>query len=132
MKRKSYKEYHYKRITNAVDESLKELDRQLRLTISTPSYWDGFEQSVTYRKNGSVVVGAFRNIIDTGALASSQSTNINNGTMVVEWSSSETPISGVFYGMRTKNSYIPGRDWISKTLYENWNFGEYLMSQLER
>ena len=129
---KSNRDYHERRIKSAVNASLLELDRQLRLTIATPSYWDGFDESVTRRKNGTIVVGGFRNIIDTGELASSQTTEINNGSMVVEWSSSTTPISGVFFGHRTKSGYVEGRDWISKTLYENWDFGSYLVAQLSK
>lgn len=118
MRKKSNRYKLKQKYQDAFENTAKRFDRALRDTIALPRHWQGFEDSVTYRSNGTIVRGAFRNIIDEGNLASSQTTIITNGTMMTTWQSSETPVLSVFFGHRTATGYVAGRDWIEVTLEE--------------
>jgi hypothetical protein len=92
--------------------------------ILTPHYWEGFENSVTHRQNGEIVVGAYRNIFDLGNLSHSQKMTINNTTATLTWDGlGITPVASVFFGDRTTDAYIPGRNWVEVAL-DNVNLRE--------
>lgn len=118
MRKKSFRPQIRRKYEDAFEETARKFDMALRDAISIPRHWAGFEDSVTHRSNGSVVRGAFRNIIDEGNLSSSQTTTITNGTMLTSWQSSDTPVLSVFFGHRTANGYVAGRDWIEVALEE--------------
>jgi hypothetical protein len=126
MRKKSYKRQIQAKAKDAFGKTSQSFDQVLKNTITIPRNWDGFENSRTVRANGDVVVGAFRNIFDLGNLYSSQTTQINNGTMYVSWSSSETPVLSVFFGHRTATGYVPGRDWIQAALEEFDVVGDFI------
>ena len=120
MRFKSNRE-HFKRIAREAQlQTAKELDKRFRERIEQPYYWDGFEGRTTYRQNGEVVVGALRNIRDTGSLAVSQDMNIKGeGTIVFNWDGNgHTPVVDVYFGRRTATSYIPGRAWVDTVMAE--------------
>jgi hypothetical protein len=85
--------------------------------IKTPHYWQGFENSITHRQNGEVVVGAYRNILDLGNLSNSQQMSISGNTAAISWDGlGITPVVQVFFGDRTSDYYIPGRNWVEVAL----------------
>jgi hypothetical protein len=85
--------------------------------INTPHYWEGFENSVTSRQNGEVVVGAYRDIFDLGNLSRSQQMTISNATATISWDGlGITPVVSVFFGDRTADTYTPGRNWVDLAL----------------
>jgi len=92
VKIRSNHDYVLARYKQAVETMFIQFDDKLREVISTPRNWAGFEGSITQRQNGETVIGAFRNIIDTSELASSQTTAITNGSLAVSWSSQTTPV----------------------------------------
>lgn len=114
---KSYKTQVLKRSRKAFAETAIALNQANQEVISQPQYWPGFENSVTYRQNGEVVRGAFRDIFDLGNIATSQTLNLDTGKASITWDgNSETPVLAVFYGFRTSETYVPGRNWIERAL----------------
>ena len=80
--------------------------------IREPRFWKGFENSTTYRQNGEVVQGAFRNIADSYDLANSQTLTFQGDNASLTWGSSgETPVQAVYFGHRSEDSFTPGRRW---------------------
>jgi hypothetical protein len=72
MKRTSHRAKLEQRIERAVSVMGDRYDQQLHTGIRRPRSWpEGF--GTTYRENGEVVEGSFRNIFDTGELDNSQS-----------------------------------------------------------
>lgn len=72
MKRISYRADLEKRIDKAVAVMSDRYDQQLHVVIRQPRQWpQGF--GTTYRENGEVVQGSFRNVFDQGTLDNSQS-----------------------------------------------------------
>lgn len=103
-----------KAINKAFIHTAETLDTKFQEIISEPRYWSGFEESITYRANGSVVMGAFRNIEDLGNLKSSQDMTFKLNSVVYSWDGEGvTPVLSVFYGHRTESGFVPGRDWIT-------------------
>lgn len=85
--------------------------------IGTPHYWEGFEDSITHRKNGEAVVGAYRNILDLSNLSNSQILSISGTTATLTWDGlGLTPAVDVFFGVRSATTYIPGRNWVELAL----------------
>jgi len=81
--------------------------------IREPRRWPGFENFRTIRSDGSVVQGAFRNIVDTEDLANSQQTTTIAPTLYnISWGGGSTPALGVHGGQVTEDGFfIPGRPW---------------------
>ena len=90
----------------------KELEIEATKALSDKNYWSGFEGRLTRRKNGDIVIGARRNIIDRGGLIDSQKlvvTKKENGTVY----STELRYSAPHYRfVRLGTKDIPGRDWV--------------------
>lgn len=85
-----------------------------QLVLIGRRYWRGFEGRVTRRKNGEVVVGAYRNIKDLGNLARGQEVrNVGNFKVQFVWTGSgKTPPIVVHEGATLKNgTRIPARRW---------------------
>ena len=81
--------------------------------ISEPRQWgDGF--GTTHRKNGEVVSGGNRNIVDLANLKDSQKLTYPDALKAsLEWDGGgETPVSSVYFGYSTKSGRIPGRPWV--------------------
>lgn len=80
--------------------------------ISEPRQWpDGF--GVTHRRNGEVVIGSNRNIVDMGNLRRSQSMTREGYKTTYQWDGmGETPPIIVHEGATlTNNKQIPPRRW---------------------
>jgi hypothetical protein len=72
MKRTSHRAALERRIERAAAVMGDRYDQQLHVVIRQPRNWPtGF--GTTYRENGEVVKGSFRNVFDTGELDNSQS-----------------------------------------------------------
>ena len=124
MRRVSRRNVLNKAINSALKKSLDELYQEFQRVIREPRQWDGFENSTTYRANGSVVVGSFRNIEDLGNLLSSQKLDLDGNNATFSWDGNGiTPVVDVFFGRRTETGYIPGRDWIREAL-DDYDFAE--------
>ena len=103
----------------AFKRTANDLNEALHSTIVSPRNWSGFEQSVTRRKNGEIVRGAFRNIEDLGNLESSQDMQVNGFKATYRWDGNgQTDVISVFFGHRSGDSFVSGRDWITPTLAE--------------
>ena len=98
----------------ALLEAGVQFNQAMKDVFNNPYYWVGFENSVTRRQNGQIVAGAFRNIFDTGELANSQVARF--GTDKVEYAWTAEYASSVFFGHRTGNMFIPGRNWVQAAL----------------
>lgn len=130
MRSKSYKDKVLSRHKLAFEASALEYDRANREVIAQPSHWAGFEDSVTYRRNGEVVRGAFRNIKDLYNLGMSQQLNLSRGKAVYSWNGSgKTPVRDVYYGKRTATSFTPGRRWTERAL-QRVNLGQMYANNL--
>lgn len=106
-------------LKKAFNQTARELSDKFQEVISTPRTWDGFEGSVTYRANGSVVSGSFRNIEDLGNLLSSQNSEISSNKATYSWDGNGlTPVLSVFFGHRTETGFVSGRDWITPAIEE--------------
>lgn len=94
-------------LSNAIDESIHDV-------IVTPQDWlEGF--GVTRRRNGEVVVGSYRNIVDLGNLENSQEMTRNGLKTEWEWDGlGETPAVLVYTGYATKNGRVPERHFPEK------------------
>jgi hypothetical protein len=81
--------------------------------IETPRQWpSGF--GTTHRRNGEVVVGSYRNIVDLGNLQASQKVEVlSDGISQFTWDGKgETPVALVHEGHATKGGgYVPARRW---------------------
>jgi hypothetical protein len=86
----------------AIDDSILE-------TIVFPSQWEqGF--GITHRRNGEVVVGSYRNILDLGNLGESQNMTRDGYKTIWEWDGlGETPATLVYTGYSTASGRVPGR-----------------------
>lgn len=83
---------------------------QLKVVIASPRQWpQGF--GTTYRQNGEVVTGSYRNIYDTGNLANSQRVTIRRHSATYTWDGDgETPPVVVHEGATLRNGHrIPAR-----------------------
>ena len=91
-------------VSNAIDDAIHEV-------IETPSQWnEGF--GVTRRRNGEIVVGSYRNIVDLGNLDQSQEMIRDGLKTTWEWDGlGETPAVLVYAGYTTKNGRVPGRQF---------------------
>jgi hypothetical protein len=86
--------------------------QQLQATIQNPRQWDpGF--GITYRKNGQVVYGSYRNIVDEGNLANSQQHVVKKFRALYWWTGNGvTPAVLVHDGWTTTTGKkIPARRW---------------------
>lgn len=122
VKRRSYRKQHEKRLENAFKATSRTWDNANQKVIKEPRHWEGFEDSVTYRKNGQVVAGAYRNIQDLGNLGNSQTkttTLVGDYTTTLDWDGNgiTNPID-VMFGQYTKNYTVAGRDWVKIALAE--------------
>lgn len=130
MKSISYKQQVLNKHQRAFDASAMAYDRANREVIAQPSYWAGFEDSVTYRRNGEVVRGAFRNIKDLYNLGMSQQLNLSKGKATYSWNGNgKTPVQDVYFGKRTPTSFTPGRRWTEKAL-QRVNLGQVYADNL--
>ncbi|MGL6342704.1 MAG: hypothetical protein ACRC80_26640 [Waterburya sp.] len=119
MKIQSYKKETLERFKTSFRKSAEVLNGALKDTISQPRDWDGFQNRLTIRQNGEIVQGSFRNIVDLGNLRDSQKLEIQQDKATITWDGKgETPVVDVFFGKRTDNDFIPGRNWVEPTLQE--------------
>lgn len=102
------------RILSGIDAVSNTIDDAIHEVIETPSQWDeGF--GVTRRKNGEIVVGSYRNIVDLGNLDQSQEMTRDGLKTTWEWDGlGETPAVLVYTGYTTKNGRVPGRQFPEK------------------
>jgi hypothetical protein len=110
MKRYSRTNEDYeKRIINGMDFLSEAIDNAILETIVFPSQWEpGF--GITHRRNGEVVIGSYRNILDLGNLGESQNMTREGYKTIWEWDGlGETPASLVYTGYVTTNGRVPGR-----------------------
>jgi hypothetical protein len=112
-------------VSNAIDDAILE-------TIVFPSQWEpGF--GITHRRNGEVVVGSYRNILDLGNLGESQNMTRQGYQTIWEWNGlGETPATLVYTGWSTANGRVPGRPFpdvgvakvnIKQEFYKGWRQG---------
>jgi hypothetical protein len=100
------------RIVKGMDSVSDAYQSAMLQTISEPYQWpDGF--GVTHRRNGEVVVGSNRNIVDLGNLKNSQTMFRQGLKTTYEWSGmGETPPVIVHEGATLANgTQIPPRRW---------------------
>ena len=99
------------RILSGIDAVSDAIDDAIHEVIETPSQWDeGF--GVTRRRNGEIVVGSYRNIVDLGNLDQSQEMTREGLKTTWEWDGlGETPAVLVYTGYTTKNGRVPGRQF---------------------
>ena len=111
MKRISLKNDLEDRILSGIDAVSNAIDDAIHEVIETPSQWDeGF--GVTRRRNGEIVVGSYRNIVDLGNLDQSQEMTRDGLKTTWEWDGlGETPAVLVYTGYTTKNGRVPGRQF---------------------
>lgn len=110
MKRYSRPNKNYdKALEKGMDALSEAIDNAILETIVFPSQWDeGF--GVTHRRNGEVVVGSYRNILDLGNLGESQNMTRKGYQTIWEWDGmGQTPVTLVYTGYSTKNGRVPGR-----------------------
>lgn len=92
-------------------------DRANQEAIRVPRVWAGFETSVTYRKNGEVIIGAYRDIVDDEDTANSQQMFQGDFITTYSWGSTgDTPVQLVYFGDRRYDTYFAGRDWVQEAL----------------
>lgn len=110
-------------LINGMDSLSDAINDAIAYTIETPEQWDaGF--GVTHRKNGEVVVGSFRNIVDEGNLQMSQDMTREGLSTTWEWDGNgETPVDLVYTGYTTANGRVPGRQFPERGI-EKVNIGE--------
>lgn len=107
-----------KTVEKAFKQTAEAYDRANKEVIQQPRDWgSGF--GVTKRRNGEVVIGGYRNIVDLGNLKDGQTLSFTKPlTATYEWQSNETPVSLVYWGYRTKNGFVPSRKWTEEALKE--------------
>lgn len=117
MKTKRHKNLE-KCITESFKSTVKAYSNKNQEIFEEPRQWGQF--GITHRRNGEIVVGGFRNIKDLGNLKNSQNLEfLNDYEAQLSWDGNgETPPTLVFYGYRTKNSFVPGRPWTNVALEE--------------
>ncbi|MGV2830603.1 hypothetical protein [Myxosarcina sp. GI1(2024)] len=131
MRRKSFKRQVIQKYQQAFEKTALAFDAANRDAITEVNYWAGFEGRRTVRSDGSLVIGANRNIVDTGSLKTSQKITIGNFSARLEWDGNgNTPAAEVYFGRRTEFGYVPGRDWISVAL-NNVDLGQMFKKNLE-
>ncbi len=97
------------KLLKAFEKTVYAIAREETRTIEEINDWgSGF--GVTHRKNGEVVVGGNRNIVDTGELRGSLEVNVNGTEATISWEADHA--AKVFFGEHR----IPGRDWHSITM----------------
>ncbi|MGL5076883.1 MAG: hypothetical protein ACRDBG_13810 [Waterburya sp.] len=114
---------------SAFTKMVNQVGEAIQQTMTEPMHWDGFERSITNRKNGELVVGATRNIVDLGNASGSQSTTISGNSATISWDGNgETPMQDVYFGAVNDNGkFIPGRPFVHRTL-ASVNIGEMYIS----
>lgn len=102
-----------KRLLHAFDAATDAYDKANRKVISDARDWgSGF--GTTHRRNGEVVVGGYRNIVDLENLAQSQKVEpIGDGKARFSWDGNgETPAAIVHEGATLQNgTQLPARRW---------------------
>lgn len=113
MKIKSHRAQVNSRFAQGFKAAFEEFNRANEEAITEPRYWGGgFGR--TFRQNGEIVVGGFRNVVDTSALKDSQSPEIiETGKGRITWDGNgETPAADVHEGYTTESGHrIPARRW---------------------
>lgn len=108
----SYKQDIINRAVKAFEATVRQYDEAMKNVISSPRYWGDF--GTTYRRNGEIVVGGFRNIVDLGNLQSSQQfTMVNPFLARFQWDGNGvTPVTLVHEGYTTRSERsVPARPW---------------------
>ncbi len=100
------------KFAQAFKAAFDEFNRANEEVITEPRQWGNF--GVTHRRNGQIVVGGYRNIVDLSNLRSSQSQELlapNKGR--VTWNGDgETPVALVHEGYTTVlGKRVPARRW---------------------
>lgn len=99
-------------LKKSFDQTAKRYNEKNKEIIQNPRDWGG-GFGTTYRRNGEIVVGGYRNILDLGNLNKSQKMTINQFSAIYEWSGNgETPAPLVYFGHVTRDGgFVPGRPW---------------------
>jgi hypothetical protein len=108
---KNHKELH-RAIANGMEAVSNAYGDKMQQVITEPRQWEaGF--GITHRRNGEIVVGSFRNIVDLGNLKQSQTMDRQNLKTTYEWDGmGETPAVIVHEGATLRNgNEIPPRRW---------------------
>lgn len=111
------------RVEQAFAKTADAYGAEIQQVIREPRDWgDGF--GTTYRRNGEVVVGGFRNIVDEANLAGSQTLDVNGLTATYTWDGNGiTPAAIVHEGAVLSNgTIIPARRF-TEVAANQMNFG---------
>jgi len=116
---KSKRKLNYKKAVQKAFKDTAQAYNEANQTVFTePRDWSG-NWGVTKRKNGEVVFGSYRNIVDQSNLKDSQTMTFPDQlTAQYEWNGNgETPATVVYFGAVLNNGgVIPGRAWTEEAL----------------
>lgn len=107
------------RFIAAFQTSAHAYEQQLQTVFYSPRQWPpGF--GTTYRKNGEVVTGSYRNIYDLGNAARSQQASIGQTSATYSWDGQgKTPMVVVHEGATLRNgNRIPARRFTLVAAFE--------------
>lgn len=100
------------RLLHAFDAAVEQYDKANHDVIQNPRYWGDF--GVTHRKNGDVVAGGYRDIVDLANLDGSQKVEkVSDFVARFSWDGlGETPVALVHEGYTTTTGKtVPARRW---------------------
>lgn len=100
------------RLQAAFAYTADQYDKKMTEVIDSPRLWPG-DWGTTFRKNGEVVSGGYRNIVDLSNLKTSQDFSVNGFTAIYEWDGKGvTPVVIVHEGAALSSGHrIPARRW---------------------
>jgi len=107
------------RISRSFEATVQRYDEAMKEIIANPRQWGDF--GTTYRRNGEIIVGGFRNIVDLENLQNSQRFEMVNPFLArFTWDGNgKTPVTLVHEGYTTKTGKtIPARPWTTYGIIE--------------
>lgn len=116
------------RLQSAFAYTADQYDKKMTEVISSPRLWPG-DFGTTRRKNGEVVSGNYRNIVDLANLKDSQNLSVDKFRAIYEWDGKgETPVVVVHEGAAlSSGERIPARRWTWVAAQE-MNFADTFIS----
>lgn len=133
MKHISHKKNVVNRLMKGFNKALEAYDEQCHDVIQNPREWSG-DWGTTYRKNGDVVEGGYRNILDLANLDESQRIErTSDFSAELSWDGlGETPAALVHEGYTTQSGKtIPARRWTELAAQEQ-DYGDIIAREFRK